>query len=244
MAVLALTNAKVVLAQADLSGHSNSVELAHEVEELDSTTFGSSGFKTMVGGLHVVQGNVAGFWQAGDGTQPDDRLFADLGVAGIPLTISPAGAAVADTAFLTRVLRPAYTVGAAVGELLAFEANVAGDGTPLVRGQVARNSAVTSTETSTVLTLTAPTAGQAVYASIHVLSVTGTTPSLTVALQGDDASGFPSPATVATSSAITAEGSTWLAGPVGASADSFYRLSFTVSGTSPSFMVVAAIGVA
>lgn len=243
MAVLSLTNAKVLVAQADLSGRSNSVELAHTVDELDSTVFNSSGYRSMVGGLHAVTCSLEGFWEAGGATLPDDRLFADLGVASVPMTVTPTGGAVADVSYITRVVRPSYTAGAAVGELMAFTTMASGDGTPLVRGQVADNTTRTATATTTALTLSAPTATQRVYAAIHVLSVSGTSPSLTVTLQGDSSGSFPSPATVATSSAITAAGATWLAGPVGATADAFYRLSYVISGTSPSFVVVASIGV-
>jgi hypothetical protein len=244
VSVLVLTNAKVLLAQADLSGHSNSVELMREVDELDSTVFADDGFRSRVGGLSKVTGSVAGFWEAGSGIKPDDRLWADLGVAGIPLTVSPSGATVADVAYLTRILQPSYALGGAVGELLPFSTAVVGDGTPLARGQVAYNGTATATATTTALTLTAPSATQRVFAAIHVVSVSGADASLTVTVQGDDASGFPSPATVATSDAITAAGGTWLAGSVGATTDAFYRLSFLVSGTAPEFRVIAAIGVA
>jgi hypothetical protein len=76
VSVLVLTNAKVLLAQADLSGHSNSVELMREVDELDSTVFADDGFRSKVGGLSKVSGSVAGFWEAGSGILPDDRLWA------------------------------------------------------------------------------------------------------------------------------------------------------------------------
>jgi hypothetical protein len=244
VSVLVLTNAKVLLAQADLSGFSNKVELMREVEELDSTVFADDGFRSKVGGLSKVSGSVSGFWEAGSDAHPDDRFWADLGAASLPLTVSPTGATVADVAYLTRVLQPKYTQGGDVGALLAFQASVVGDGTPLARGQVAFNGTATATATTAALTLSAPTATQRVYAAIHVLSVSGAGASLTVSVQGDDASGFPSPATVATSDAITSAGATWLAGEVGATTDSFYRLSFLISGTSPEFVVVAAIGVA
>lgn len=242
MAVLALNNAKIVVAQADLSGASNSVELMHEVEDLDSTVFGSSGYRSRVGGLHSVSCTVQGFWDAGDGTKPDDRLFADLGVAGVPLTVSPTGATVGDVSYFTKVVRPSYSLGGAVGEIMPFTSAAMGDGTPLLRGEVADNSTRTATGTTAVRTLATPSATQRVYASIHVLSVAGTTPSLSATLQTDDASGFPSPTTVASGSAITAAGSQWLAGDLGVG-EGFYRLSYTISGTGPSFVVVASIGV-
>lgn len=244
MAQLSLTNAKILVAQADLSGYSNSIELSAEADELDSTTFSTSGYKSFSGGLKKVDAKIKGFWQATDGTYPDDRLFTDLGVTAVPMTVSPTGATVGDVAYFTRVVRPKYMLGAQVGELVGFESEAVGDGTSLVRGEVADNQARTITGTTAVRTLTAPTASTRVYAAIHVLAVAGTaTPTLTATLQGDDAVGFPSPATVATGTGITAVGSQWLQGPYGVTTDSYYRLSYVISGTAPSFTVVAVIGV-
>jgi hypothetical protein len=51
VALQVLTNAKILAGQADLSGWSNKVSLDAEAEELDSTTFGTTGYKSKVGGL-------------------------------------------------------------------------------------------------------------------------------------------------------------------------------------------------
>jgi hypothetical protein len=245
MAVLALTNAKILAGQADLSGFSNNVEVSAEVEELDATTFGSNGFKSSVGGLRKVDIKVGGLWEATSAIYPDDRLFADLGVASVVMTISPTGATVQDIAYFTRVLRPSYMLGAQVGELVGFESTaVNSDSTPLVRGKVSDNQARTATGTSTAVQLAVPSASTRVVAGVHVLAVSGTsTPTLTPTLQGDNASGFPSPATVVAGTAMTAIGSQWLAGSYGVTVDDWYRLSYVISGTSPSFTVVASIGV-
>ena len=243
MALQVLTNAKILAGQADLSAWSNRVELETEVEELDATTFGSTGFKSVVGGLTAVTIKVGGFWEALNATYPDDRLFADLGVAAVPMTITPTGATVGDPAYFTRVMRPSYKLGDKVGQLVPFESDAVGDGTPLVRGKITDNQARTTTSTSTAVQLSAPTASTRVLCGIHVLAISGTaTPTLTPTLQGDTV-GFPSPATVATGTAMTAIGSQWLAGPYGVTSDDYYRLSYVISGTNPSFTVVASIGV-
>lgn len=248
MALQVLTNAKILAGQADLSGWSNQVEITSEVEELDSTTFGTSGYRSKQGGLKQVNIKVSGFWEAAAsaalaGTYPDDRLFADLGVAAVPMTISPTGAAVGDVAYFSRVMRPSYQLGGQVGDLVGFESNAVGDGAPLLRGKIGDNQARTATGTTTPQQLVVPSASTRVYAAIHVLAVSGTTPSLTPTLQGDNAVGFPSPVTVATGSAMTAVGSQWLAGSYGVTVDDWYRLSYVISGTSPSFTVVAAFAV-
>lgn len=242
MALTVLTNAKILAGQADLSGWSNKVALDAEAEELDSTTFGSTGYKSVVGGLKAVTIDLEGFWEASGAGYPDDRFFADLGVASVPMTITPTGATVADVSYFTKVVRPKYSFGDQVGQLVPFSSTAVGDGTTLVRGQVADNQARTATGTTTALNLGTPSASTRVYCAIHVLAVSGTTPSLTPTLQGDTV-GFPSPATVATGSAMTAVGSQWLAGSVGVTADGYYRLSYVISGTNPSFTVVASIGI-
>jgi hypothetical protein len=241
MAVLALTNAKILAGQADLSAYSNSVDIAAEADSLDATTFGSTGYKSFVGGLKKVDINVKGLWQATDGGYPDDRLFTDLGVGAVPMTISPTGATVGDIAYFTRVLRPTYMAGGQVGELMSFESHATGDGTALVRGAVTDNQQRTATGTSTILSLTAPTASQRVTAALHITAWSGTG-TVTATLQGDNAIGFPSPATVATGTALSAAGSQFLAGAYGVNADSYFRLSYVVTGT-PTFTIVAAIGV-
>lgn len=243
MALLALTNAKILAGPADLSGWSNSVELDAEVEEKDVTTFSTTGFRSLLGGMKKSMFKAGGFWEAGSAILPDDRLWTDLGANNVPVTVTPTGAVVGDVSYITRVTGLKYKFGDKVGEILPFESEANGDGTALVRGLIADNQVRTTTGTTAVRTLVAPTATTRVYAAIHVLAVAGTTPSLTVALQGDDAIGFPSAATVATSGPITAPGSIWLVGPYGVTADSFYRLSYTISGTTPQFTVIASIGV-
>lgn len=248
MALLSLQNAVILTGPANLSGYLNSVEVNVSSDDKDVTTFATQGFRSVLGGIKSIEINTEGFWDAGAGavadpTKPDDRMWSEFNTTGNVMTVTPTGAVVGDISYFTRVLRPNYTFGAEVGEVLPFTSSAMGDGTALVRGLIADNQARTATATTAVRTLVAPTANTRVYAAIHVLAASGTTPSLTVALQGDDAVGFPSPATVATSAAITAPGAVWLQGPYGVTTDSFYRLSYTVSGTTPSFTVVASIGV-
>jgi hypothetical protein len=56
MALLVMTNAYIYLNGAnDISDHCNKVAFEVEAEELDSTTFGSTGYKSMLGGLKSGQ---------------------------------------------------------------------------------------------------------------------------------------------------------------------------------------------
>lgn len=241
MAFISLQNAKVLVGQADLSGFSNKIGMDAEVAELDSTTFGTEGWETVELGLKKVSIDLAGFWEAGDAGKPDDRLFTDVGAAAVAMTVTPTGATVNDTAYFTKVKRPKFSWGEQVGALVGFESSARGDGTSLVRGLVTDNQQRTATGTTTIVTLTVPAAATRVMAALHITAWSGTG-TVTATLQGDDAVGFPSPATVVAGASLSAVGSQFLAGPYGVTADSYYRLSYVVTGT-PTFTVVASIGV-
>lgn len=244
MAILSFTSPTIWAGLSDLSNDANEVSLEYDVAALDATTFASGGWMANVGGLRSGKLDIKGFFDAGTADLPDDLGFANLGVSGVPITVTPAGASVGTMCYFGSFMEPSQKIGGKVGDLLSFETNGSLD-SPIVRGQVANFSARTATATTTSLQLTAPTANQRVYCALHVLTVSGTgSPTLTAVLQGDNATGFPSPATVATSTAITAPGAQLLKGAVGVTADNWYRLSLTITGTSPSFLLYAAIGVA
>jgi hypothetical protein len=86
-------------------------------------------------------------------------------------------------------------------------------------------------------------AGQYLYAAIHVLSVSGTsTPTLTVKIQSDNGSGFPSATDIATFTAATARTGE-VVRAAGAITDDWFRVSYTISGTTPSFLFLVTLGV-
>ncbi len=86
--------------------------------------------------------------------------------------------------------------------------------------------------------LGAPGASQRLFLACHVLAFSGT--SLTLALESDDASGFPSPQERLTSVAFTGTGSDWkeLDGPL---TDSWWRAKWTFAGASFSALMIAGI---
>lgn len=51
MALIALTNASIVVGGSDISDHCSSVEFELEAEDLDSTTFSTAGYSSRLGGL-------------------------------------------------------------------------------------------------------------------------------------------------------------------------------------------------
>ena len=198
----------------------------------------------VIGGLASTSISAEGQWEAGDPGKVDDATWADLGIVGA-WTVCPTGAStVGDLAWITQAMRGNYTLGGAVGDVAPWKVDATGSW-PLARGQVMNTpgTARTVTGTGTSRQLGALSATQALYVTLHVLSVAGTaTPSITVRIESDDATGFPSATTRGTFTAATARGgqAMKITGPV---TDDWWRAAWTISGTSPSFLLVVAAGI-
>jgi hypothetical protein len=242
-----LANVRLFTGGADLTTVNNKLELGAEVEEKESTAFVPSGsvWKEVLGGIRSTSASAAGQWEAGDTGKVDDVSFADLGSI-TPWTACPATAAVGSLAWLTGFLRTNYVLGGAVGDVAPWSANGSGNW-PLVRGLIGHDpgTAETANGNGTAQQITGGVpSGQSLYAALHVLSVAGTsTPTVTVKIQSDNAVGFPSSTDVLTFTAATARGGQLLraAGPI---TDDWFRVSWTITGTTPSFLFVVSLGVA
>jgi hypothetical protein len=240
-----LTDVRLFAVGADLSGNSNKVELTAEVEEKDTTNYRSAGWKEVLGGLASSTFTAEGQWEAADPSKVDDASWAQLGGTG-PWTATPTDATVSTLAYFTNALRSSYALGGQVGDVAPWTGKASGSW-PVVRGQIAHppGTARTSSGTGTGLQLGAVAAGKRLYAAVHVLSVSGTgTPSITLRVESDDNAGFTSAATALTFAAATAPGGQILRSDGTAIADSYFRIGWTVAGTSPSFLFTAALGIA
>lgn len=245
MAKFTWANVRLFTGSADLTTVNNKVDVKAEAERQDATAFTPSGvvWKETLTGLRMTEISAEGQWEAGDLGKVDNVSWADLGSV-TPWTICPAGASVSDLAYLTGLLRGEYQLGGSLGEVAPWTAG--GDGTyPLIRGVVGHppGTARTATGTGTSIQLGAVASGQALYAGLHVLSVSGTTPSLTARIESDNATGFPSAVTAGTFTAATALTSQFLRIP-GPITDDWFRVAWTISGTTPSFLFLVSLGIA
>jgi hypothetical protein len=135
---------------------------------------------------------------------------------------------------------------AAVGDFVSFEFAGVGSGDPLIQGILLENGTTARMATGNGASQlhVAVGATQRLWAALHVVAAAGTTPTLDVVVQSDDAGGFASPTariTLAQKNAIGyAVGST----AIGAITDTYYRAIWTIGGTGgPSFTFAVAIGV-
>ncbi len=215
--------------------------LNYGVDMLEVTTFNDAA-KRRIAGLFDVSADLQGFYQAG--TNPDliDKILWDkLALQDEIMTICPTDGAAGAVAYFTKVVEATYAPGGSVGE--AFPFSVEAQGTErLIRGIVAETGVKTASGNGTARNMGAVTASQKLYAAMHVIAASGTTPTLDVAIESDDASGFLSPVTRITFAQATAIGAQWKE-VAGAISDTWYRPVLTIGGTTPSFTVVILLGI-
>jgi hypothetical protein len=116
---------------------------------------------------------------------------------------------------------------------------------PVVRGLLVHPSNVsrTSSSTGTGRQLGAVAAGKSMYAALHVISASGTNPTLDVILQSDDNASFTSATSRITFTQATGRTSQ-LSSVAGAITDDYWRVSYTIGGTNtPTFAFAVTAGI-
>lgn len=241
MATFALTDAFVYVGGHDFTGDSNQLSLSCEGEQLDKTTFGSAGWREHALGLKTSALNVSGFWQSATADAVDPEIFPNLGVAGRVTTISDIQTE-GQPAYMLQAMKHQYQLLGQIGELAPFSVQGGcSDGVGVVRGQLAKEKGSVSGTGAigTALNLGAVGASQFVYATLHLFGTAGTT--ITVVVESDDASNFPSATTRITFGPLTASGGTWGTRVAGSITDTWWRARVTaITGT---WTVGCAIGI-
>ena len=227
-----LTNVKLLVDGRDMSGQMNAIGVEYGVDALDGTVYGVD-TRVNASGLKTTTMSHQGYWAAADDKHVFDRIGGKATVS-----ILPSGSSEGDVAYFNEVIHSTYTLGGAVGELLpfSFDSEAAG---PLVKGVVLNNFVqVTGNGNSTGEQVGAVSAGESLYAALHITALTGGT--LTVSIQSDNNSGFTSPITQATFTAATVPGAE-LKIVAGAITDDYWRAVWTLTGGSATFIVSAGI---
>lgn len=242
MAKRANTNLKIYHSEFDLTGHHQKVGFTISADVLDTTVFGLAGRARMCG-HKSVEFTHEGLWEAGTGLV-DNALNGNLGSTGEILTLCPTGGADGEPAYTTQVIQSEYNPNGQVGGMLAFAGAAVGKGEPIVRGTVMATGAKTSTGNGTVRQIGAITATQTMYAALHVTATTLTgPPTLDVIVESDDAEAFTDPTTRITFTQVgDAVSSEWksLAGAV---TDDWWRVSWTIAGSTPSYTIACVLGI-
>jgi hypothetical protein len=252
MAKFVLLNTRIYAGPADLTGNGNRVELGCEFPEKDATNWASGGAKELVGGVFSTSISAGGQIDASStnphGADPTswDNMTARRAQA---WTFAPDTVGVGDLAWFTMALRGSYKLGGQVGDIAPWEAKAAGT-SPLLRGVVAHPPGTprTAAGSGTGLNLGPLSAAQRMYAALHVLSIAGTgPPTITARVESSADNTFASPTTRLTFPAASfspLEPRGMVLSADGPTADAWWRVAWTVTGTTPSFLFLAALGIA
>ncbi len=243
MATEVLTDCKIYFEELDLSGQENQIALTHEGEPLDETTFGQTTRKAR-GGLLNLGCVGSGFVDLTAGGI-DERVFGEVNLPGEIMSLVPQGESEGNIGYMFQPILNRYDYELEVGTIFAFELEATNRGAKLIRStMLGQELAAVASGGSTSRQLGAVSAAQVVYAGIHVLSVSGTNPTLDVVVRSDDNSGMTTPTTRITFTQATDVTSQFLSA-VGAIADEWWDIDFTIGGTdTPTFRFVVLVGIA
>lgn len=233
-------NRKVWFDGYDFTGNANAAGLVLESEPQDATVYGLTCRKE-AGGLMAVRANVQGFWEGGSG-EIDDAIYSSIGLNDKPFTIAAETGADGEIAYSFKSRLGSYEPGARAGEMLGFRVEAGARGDPAVRGTIMHPAtARTTTSSGTARQLGGVLAGEKMYAALHVIAASGSTPTLDVAIESDTV-GFGSPTVRINFAQATAIGGQW-ASVAGAITDDYWRATWTIGGGTPSFTFIVILGI-
>ena len=238
MAEQVLSDSLILFDGYDLSCNLNQVVLDHSAEPLDRTAFCHTS-RVRRGGLLISALSAQGFFEA---AQPDSALFSNVGVDGKVVSVAHTDAD-GEIAYTMQAMIGEYSpIQGAVGDLAGFSLNAGVSDDRLVRGTVMHNATQTATGNGTARQLGAIASGATLYAALHVLAADGTSPTLDIDIESDDNSGMTTPTTRGSFTQATAIGAQWVE-VAGAVTDDWWRVAYTIGGTSPSFKFIVILGI-
>lgn len=236
MAQFVLKNCGLWLHNRDLRGRSNGLDGSETYPEVRATVSGDAADWSLPG-IPSVAFSGSGFMDEPSTDVVRTRLATASALTMCPQTVTPG-----DVAVFSNVMQFGMDVGGQVGDMYGFTFNAAGQGSPLVSGILMENATVTVTGTGTIRQLGAVAAGQSVYAAVHHTAVSGTLPTIDIKIQSDDAEAFASPIDRITFPQSTAANGQF-ASTVGPITDTWWRVIWTITGTTPSFAIACSVGI-
>lgn len=233
MAETIVTNSKFWFEGYDMSGDMNALAISHSANLQENTALGDS-FVSRLAGVKTASIQHEGYWN----DTPDEQFFSKIGATNAVMSMSPEDGADGERAYIMQCPLAEYSPGGSFGDMFAFSISGDADG-ELVRSTIMASVTSSSSSNGTARQLGAVSATQKLYATVHCLTQVGST--LDVVIQSDDNGGMSSPVTRGTFTQITGIGAQWLTPVNGAITDDYWRVNYTISGGSFTFIVVIGI---
>lgn len=235
-----LRDQRIFIDGYELTSRSNTCQIQASKDIKDATTFGMTD-REKLSGLRDFTFGAGGFM---DPDVADLAIWSSLDGADITVTVTPNTLSVGGIAYLMKAVESSIQILGAVGEVSPFQIGAAGDSL-MTKGaiMVLPSTAITAGGGSAVQQNSNAGIGKKLKLAIHVLGISGTaTPSITFTLKSSQVVGMTSPTTIVTIPAINAVSGIY-SEAILAATDTYFQLSWTVTGTTPSFSVMASISI-
>lgn len=229
----------------NLSGFLNKIEAFNRKTELPYSDFSAAGIKRMAGDFDWEM-MFSGFMDD-DSTAPGiEKIYSDnFATDNRVLTLCPLTGADGEQALFSQGMTFAYERGHEKGQIKTFAGAAKCSGTVLSLGTIMAAGAKGSTGSGTIRQLGAISASQKLYAVLQVSGVSGTdTPTITVYVKSDPIAGFTTATQRIAFTAKTAIGAQYATPVDGAITDTYWRINWVVSGTTPSLTINVALAIA
>ena len=237
-------NRRVYVGGYDLTGTSSSQELSIGFEQVDATVM-SDTTRSSLPGLMTASLTHQGF--VTEGTSGSESIYHNKLGDSVVVTMGCETASDGEAAYFLKGNGYSLTLPDNIGELPQLTFEIAPDQSEgVARGTVLHDAvtARTSSGTGTVRELGAVSSSQKLYAAIHVIAASGSTPTLDVVIRSDDNSGMTSPVTRMSCTQVTSSvGAEYLSPVSGPITDSFWDISATLSGGSASYNFIVTVGI-
>lgn len=243
MAKEVIKNASLFLHGQKLASNINQVDFSMDADAVETTNFASGGAREFVQGLRSTSLSTEAMLEGA--AEPQASLQAVLeNETEAAYTVTKTYPPVAgDVAWFAKVIGVTHAIQAKIGELYRASLKFANRARPCRGSVLEYNAGRTSTGNSASLTIAAVGATEKLVGTVHVVSVSGTTPTLDILIQSDADNTYGSPTTRVTVPQFTAVGSYHFVID-GAITDTEVRVNATVGGTNPVFEYLVAIGIA
>lgn len=241
MATQVLTDCTLWLNQFDLTADVTGLQAEVEHTEIDATTFASGGKRERKAGIQDARMDLMTFW---DPELIESVAYPLVGTTDNVLAATTGGAH-GDRAYFLRGTMLGIKPSFAIDNMAKLDTGIAAASAEgIVAGRlIAPKATRTSTGTGSSQLDQAVSATQKVYGLAQVFTVAGTsTPTITIKIQSDDNSGFTTPTDRLTFTNFTAAGYE-LKSLVGPITDTYWRATWTITGTNPQFTFGVCFGI-
>ena len=242
MAAFVIKDGQVYYNEFDISGLLNSVTIDYAGDVPEANVLSGDGTKRRVSGLIDVSISCPGYL---DASAADKVIYDRIGnvIAG-DMTIAPQNPSEGSRAYFLKVNQGTYNILGAVGDVAPFTLDASSNG-PLIRGVVGGVGSKDAGGSGSIFELGAVPAGYKMYAMLHVVGMTGTSPTLNVTVASADSKAFTSHTVQndLTFTEVTGTPSHQLLSFDGPETDEFWRVNWAVkSGAEYKIFVALGIG--